>query len=169
MMFGRRVRNGVTYKTNQKSFDIYQRHSMHNLRVCVNSNDFEGSKAIEIRSSNVFLVTQIDKILMFDSSSFKLCGEIPIKLLVTETREPNQIIGIEKSRDENWLAVVSGKNLVMNEQKQNQLFVFKRVCGGDPDDQTYAVFVLHKKVVVKDLPIFKKVTMQYMFKKFQKG
>jgi hypothetical protein len=78
MMFGRKVRNGVTYKTNQKSFDIYQRHSMHNLRVCVNSNDFEGSKSLEIRSSNVFLVTKIDKILMFDNSSFKACGEIPI-------------------------------------------------------------------------------------------
>jgi hypothetical protein len=70
MMFGRRVRNGVTYKTNQRSFDVYQRSSMHNLRVCVRADNFDGSKAIEIASSNVFLVTKIDQILMFDSSSF---------------------------------------------------------------------------------------------------
>lgn len=117
MMFGRKVRNGVTYKTNQTGFDVYQRHSMHNLRVCVNADDFEGSRAVEIGSSNIFLVTKVNKILMYDSSSFKLCGNIPISLLPTETREPNEIIGIEKSPCENWLAVVSGKNLVMNEQK----------------------------------------------------
>ena len=127
MMFGRKVRNGVTYKTNQTGFDIYQRHSMHNLRVCVTAEDFEGSRALEIGSSNVFLVTKTDKILMYDCLSFKLCGSIPITLLPTETREPNEIIGMEKSPCENWLAVVSGKNLVMNEQKQNQLFIFKRV------------------------------------------
>lgn len=77
-MFGRKVRNGVTYKTNQRGFDVYQRHSMHNLRVCVNADNFEGQRAIEISSSNVYLVTKVDKILMFDSSSFKPCGSIPI-------------------------------------------------------------------------------------------
>jgi len=31
------------------------------------------------------------------------------------------------SKCEEWLAIISGKNLVMNEQKQNQLFIFKKV------------------------------------------
>lgn len=60
MMFGRMVRNGVTYKTNQRSFDVYQRQSMHNLKVCVQAGDYEGSKGLEISTSNVFLVTKID-------------------------------------------------------------------------------------------------------------
>ena len=54
---------------------------------------------------------------MFDSYTFKQCGEIPIQLLVSDTREPNEIIGIQKSKDENWLAIISGKNLILNEQK----------------------------------------------------
>lgn len=29
--------------------------------------------------------------------------------------------------------------------------------------------MLHKRVVVKEMPVFKKVTMQYMFKNFDKG
>jgi hypothetical protein len=70
MMFGKKVRNAVSYKTNQRSFDIYQRKSMHNLKVCVNGQNFEGSKALELQSSNVFLVTLIDKILMVDSTTF---------------------------------------------------------------------------------------------------
>ena len=34
-MFGKKVRYGITYKTNQRSFDIYRRKFMHNLKVCV--------------------------------------------------------------------------------------------------------------------------------------
>ena len=64
---------------------------------------------------------------MFDCDTYQPCGEIPIKLLPTETREPNEIIGMAKSKCENYFAFVSGKNLVKNEQKQNQLFIFKRV------------------------------------------
>ena len=100
MMFGKMVRYCITYKTNQKSFDIYRRKYMHNIRVCLNDGNFEGSKAIELISMNTFLVTQIDKVLMYDSDTFKVCGEIPITLLKTETREPNEIIGIQKSQDE---------------------------------------------------------------------
>ena len=31
---------------------------------------------------------------------------------------------MQKSDDEKYLAVIAGKNLVMNEQKHNQLFIF---------------------------------------------
>ena len=50
-----------------------------------------------------------------------------------------------KSKDENWLAVISGKNLVMNQQKQNQLFIYKR---------EEREFLLHKRIVIKEIPIF---------------
>jgi hypothetical protein len=109
------VKYGITYKTNQRSFDIYRRKYMHNVRVCLDSKSFEGSKALELKSMNVFLVTFIDKVLMYDSDTFQYCGEIPITLLKTETREPNEIIGIQKSEDEQFLAIISGKNLVMNQ------------------------------------------------------
>lgn len=54
---------------------------------------------------------------MFDSETFNQCSEIPVKLLDSDTREPNQVIGLQKSKDEKYLAVISGKNLVMDEQK----------------------------------------------------
>ena len=115
MMIGSKVRFAVTYKTNERNFDVYQRKYMHNFRVCTDDQNFEGSKAIEIISSNLFLVTMIDKVLMYDCENLQFCGLIPITLLVTETREPNEVIGIQKSDDEDWLAIISGKNLVMNQ------------------------------------------------------
>jgi hypothetical protein len=43
MMIGALRRYSITYKTNERSFDIYQRKYMHNLRVCVDNGNFEGS------------------------------------------------------------------------------------------------------------------------------
>jgi hypothetical protein len=54
---------------------------------------------------------------MIDSDNFQVVGQIPITLLKTETREPNEIIGMQKSKCENYVAIISGKNLVKNEQK----------------------------------------------------
>jgi hypothetical protein len=83
----------------------------------VHDGDFSGSKGIELRTMNTFLVTRINQVLMFDSHTMKQCGEIPIQLLDSDTREPNEVIGLQKSKCENWLAIISGKNLIRNEQK----------------------------------------------------
>ena len=54
---------------------------------------------------------------MYSNKNFIKLHKIPIPLLETETREPNEIIGMEKSRDEKFIAIVTGKNLIMNQQK----------------------------------------------------
>jgi hypothetical protein len=109
-----------------------------------------------MEKSNQILVTRVDKIFIINADSFKKVGEIPITLLKTETREPNQILAMAKSLDESYLAVVSGKNLVMKQQKVNQLFVFRKDDQGD--------FQLNKRVVLKDYPEFEKVCMQFFFR-----
>ena len=62
---------------------------------------------------------------------------------------------MQKSECENFLAVISGKNLIKKEQKVNQLFIFKRAEGCE--------FALFKRIIVKDLAIFDKVCMQFYF------
>jgi hypothetical protein len=64
-----------------------------------------------------------------------------------------------KSNCEQYLAVISGKNLIMKQQKVNQLFVFKKKVTAGPEVE----FELSKRIVVKDIPIFTKVCMQYYF------
>jgi hypothetical protein len=91
---------------------------MHNLKVKVHGQNLEGSKAVEIKSMGKFLVTETDKVQMYDSYTFEKVGDpLPIKLLPTETREANEVIGIQVSQCEQFVAVVTGKNLVKNEQK----------------------------------------------------
>ena len=74
MMIGSKKRYAITYKQNEKSFDIYQQKFMHNLRVCVDDKDFSGSKAIEFPSSDLFLVTKVDQVLIYDNSSYEILG-----------------------------------------------------------------------------------------------
>jgi hypothetical protein len=94
--------------------------------VCINASNFSGAKAIEIASSGLFLISKVNEIIMYDNETYIECGKIPINLLESVTREPNQVIGVQKSQCEQFLAVISGKNLVMDEQKQNQLFIMKK-------------------------------------------
>ena len=42
----------------------------------------------------IFAVTDKDVLRLFDSKTFACRGQIKIPLLVTETREPNEIIGV---------------------------------------------------------------------------
>ena len=74
-------------------------------------------------------MTKIDKVTMYDSETYQECGQLPITLLKTETREANEIISIGTCQNEEYIAVVSGKNLVGGAQKINQLFVFRKVAG----------------------------------------
>ena len=183
IMFGKSKKSAITFNANEKSFEIYQRKFLHNLRVCANSTNMVGAKAIEIITMDQIFVTNIDCIDIYNSTYFRKVGSIPIPLLPTETREPNEIIGIQKSQDEKFLAIVTGKNLIMNQQKQNQLFIFKRqekladgeeshhheedMHGFDEDEihqNCNQEFVLHKRILVRDIPIFNKVCMNFMFK-----
>jgi len=58
-------------------------------------------------------------------------------------------------QDDEYLAVISGKILIMNEQSCNQLFIFKRV-----EDN----FEVDMKIKLLDLPEFNRVCMKFQFR-----
>ena len=57
MMFGKAVRYGITYKTNQKSFDVHRRKFEHDYRVNIVDADLDGSRGLPMESMNAFLVS----------------------------------------------------------------------------------------------------------------
>lgn len=63
--------------------------------------------------------------MIYDSEDFQLLEEIPINLLESESRETNEIISMKKCENDQYLAVLTGKNLIKEEQIINQLFIFK--------------------------------------------
>jgi hypothetical protein len=89
MMFGSKVRYSVTYKTNQRSFDVFRRKYIHDFKVPMCQENFEGALTLELPKVNCFLVARVDKVMMFDSENFLVFDEIPIKLMPADTREAN--------------------------------------------------------------------------------
>ena len=79
------------------------------------NENLEGSICLELTTMNNFLVSNIDKIIMYDCETFEELDSVPVQLLKADTREPNQVIAMAKSQDEEYLAVISGKILIMNE------------------------------------------------------
>lgn len=78
MMIGAHKKYAITYKTNERGFEIYQRKFLHDLRVCINASNFEGAKAVEIISSGLFLVSNIFEITIYDNETYTDCGKIPV-------------------------------------------------------------------------------------------
>ena len=67
MMYGTKGKYCITYKMNERSFDIYRKKYVHDYKVALHSNyDFEGSKCIPFDDLNILLVTYVDRIKFFD-------------------------------------------------------------------------------------------------------
>ena len=75
MMFGSKVKYGITYKTNQKSFDVYRRKFEHDFRVTTVKLDLDGSRGLPIEDMNAFLVSRSDLIEFYDIDTYKEIDE----------------------------------------------------------------------------------------------
>ena len=69
-MFGSKVRYGITFKTNQRSFDIYRRKFEHDFRVNLVQKNLDGSRGLPIESMNAFLVSKKNLVFFYDVDTF---------------------------------------------------------------------------------------------------
>lgn len=76
MIIGRKVKYCIQYKTNQTGFDIYRRKNIHNTMVQANDKNLEGQVAVNFNSDNVLLVSETDKVVLYDSFTLKKLSEI---------------------------------------------------------------------------------------------
>lgn len=70
-MFGKAVRYGVAYKSNQVGFKIYSRKQYHNFKVAIDSTNFEGAKGVNLKSMNAYAIATKINITINDVESFK--------------------------------------------------------------------------------------------------
>ena len=71
MMFGTRVRYGITYKTNQPGLQIYTRKFYHNFRVSLTNENFEGAKGSNLGSKNAYVMCEKTRIGVYDQTTFE--------------------------------------------------------------------------------------------------
>lgn len=63
-----------------------------------------------------------------------------------------------KSKDGNWLGILTGYKYIMEEQSLNQVFIFKKT-----KEDGKVSFELHKKCILKGNPDFKDVSASFYF------
>ena len=71
MMFGTKVRYGITYKTNQPGFQVYTRKYYHNFKVAVTQDNFEGARGANLGSMNAYVMCEKTRIGIYDQVTFK--------------------------------------------------------------------------------------------------
>ena len=126
MLFGSMVKYGVTYKQDLPGFELYKRKYTHDFKNLIVDENFNKSYPLEVEIINSFLVSKNDKIMLFNSDTYAITNEFKIKIHESTTREQNQILSMKMCEDEEYLAIISGKLLIKNEQQPNQLDIFIR-------------------------------------------
>lgn len=58
--------------------------------------NMEGSKALEFEKLGIFFVTKTDRVLQYKSESYEPNGELPTMLPVSDSREPNEMLALQK-------------------------------------------------------------------------
>ena len=111
----------VTFKQNKKDFNIYTRKYRHDFKLTTNNSNYEGACSLFIPTNNVFLVSNIDNIQTFNAIDYSEVDKnlMEVKLMPTEERERNEVISMAICPYERYIAVITGKNLIKNEQKAN--------------------------------------------------
>ena len=66
MMFGKRVRYGITYKNDQSGFQIFTRKYFHNFKVQIDSDDFEGAIGLNMKTIKRYIMARNQEICMHD-------------------------------------------------------------------------------------------------------
>ena len=97
MMYGKKVQYCITYKTNQRNFDIFSAKQRHNFRVQKTHENMEGAEGFEMSRYNIVVFYMKDKIRVYDAFTLSLKSIIDVNLLKSEGREENEIIGMSHS------------------------------------------------------------------------
>lgn len=58
MMFGARVRYGITFKANQPDFQIYTRKYFHNFKVSTSDENYEGAMGQNLSNRNEYVIAE---------------------------------------------------------------------------------------------------------------
>jgi len=94
LLFGARGFYCISYQEGQRSYTVHRRKYDHDLKIQVSDLNFEGSQGIELRKHNLFLVSQKDRIIFYNSKTFKIEKELQIESIETNEREKNMILVI---------------------------------------------------------------------------
>lgn len=64
---------------------------------------------------DAFIVAHLDSVTLYNVDTFKKISKLPINLIKSDTREDNKVIFMGKREDLQYISIIAGQQLVMNE------------------------------------------------------
>jgi len=114
----------VTFKASQPGIKIYIRKYDHGFHETIDNISREGCCGMNIKTKEMFLITDDSHILKHSAKTFKVEQEIPLPLTISTTSDDIEILSIQMSSDEKYIAVLAGKNLIKEIEEIHELLVY---------------------------------------------
>lgn len=113
MMFGTRVRYGITFKANQPGIQIYTRKFYHNFKVSITNKNFEGAVGSNLSTINAYVMAEKTQIGIYDQHNFvqRQSWSIPTKAQNSDI----EILFMTVSHDQQRIGVALGRKLIKDQ------------------------------------------------------
>jgi hypothetical protein len=121
LMFGSRVRYGISYKTNQPGFTIFTRKYFHNFKVAITSDNYEGTKGANLSTMGAYIMAEQNRIGIYDEKTFEYLHGFTVP-----AQEGNQILYMTVSKDEQKIGIALGRVLIKDHTEVKEIYVYKR-------------------------------------------
>lgn len=141
MMFGARVRFGVTFKANQPGFTIYTRKYYHNFKVTVTAKNHDGAKGVNLKSQHKYIIAEGLTAIIYDEATFEEVSRftVPAKeddnedealeILYMVASEQKQSSGNGNDGDEDEyeqrIGMSVGRQLIKDMEEVTEIIVYK--------------------------------------------
>ena len=136
MMFGARVRYGVSYKINQPGFTIYTRKYYHNFKIITTTANHEGACGANIETGNCYALANGLTCNIHDQVTLEILQNLP----VPSRNENSQVLFIKTSHDDSKLGLIVGEEQIKNTFNITDLVIYKRNEAGAYELQKHRDF-----------------------------
>ena len=78
----------VSFRLNTKNFTIITKKYNQAFNVKLSNEQFEGVRSLDLPKSNLFLISNINKLKIYNQETFQFIDVMLVELFTSETREP---------------------------------------------------------------------------------
>jgi hypothetical protein len=126
MMFGTRVRYGITFKANQPGFQIYTRKYFHNFKVAITTQNYEGAVGSNLSHMKSYVMAEKTKIGVYDQSTFLPTQTWSIPTKSNNSMDKIEILYMTMSKDEEKIGVALGKFIIKDIFQITEIAIYKQ-------------------------------------------
>lgn len=117
----------ITYKSNEPNFRIIMRKYDHGFHEIIEPKNMEGCKGRRVDHMDIFLVSDGNKVLMYDERSLERKDKNTTIVPAEESQDedPIEILNIKISQNSKFVGVLQGKNQAKGIEELHNITIYQ--------------------------------------------